>query len=53
LSRLPAPLATGAIAQTVSLPAAFAAFAIALAATAVCAASVAALSRAWRAPRKV
>ena len=34
LSRLPAPLATGAIAQSLSLPAAFAAFAIALATTA-------------------
>ena len=33
LSRLPAPLMTGAIAQTLSLPAAFGAFALALAAT--------------------
>jgi hypothetical protein len=52
LSRLPAPLATGAIAQALSLPAAFAAFALALAATAVGAAAVAAMSRLWRAPRK-
>ena len=37
LSRLPAPLATGAIAQTLSLPAAFAAFALALATTAAAA----------------
>ena len=52
LSRLPAPLMTGAIAQSLSLPAAFAAFAIALAATAAGAAVIASLSRAWRAPRK-
>ncbi len=52
LSRLPAPLATGAIAQSLSLPAAFAAFAIALATTAAGAGAIASLSRAWRAPRK-
>ena len=52
LSRLPAPLATGAIAQSLSLPAAFAAFAIALATTAAGAAVIASLSRASRAPRK-
>ena len=52
LSRLPAPLATGAIAQSLSLPAAFAAFAIALATTAAAAAVIASVSRAWRAPRK-
>ena len=52
LSRLPAPLATGAIAQSLSLPAAFAAFAIALATTAAGAAVIASLGRAWRAPRK-
>jgi hypothetical protein len=52
LSRLPAPLATGAIAQALSLPAAFAAFGMALAVTAVAAAAVAAMSRLWRAPHK-
>jgi hypothetical protein len=54
LSRLPAPLATGAIAQTVSLPAAFAAFALALATTAAAALIIASASvrRAGRAPRK-
>ena len=46
LSRLPAPLMTGAIAQTLSLPAAFGAFALALAATAVSTAFIASLSRA-------
>jgi hypothetical protein len=46
LSRLPAPLVTGAIAQTLSLPAAFAAFALALATTAAAAAVVASMSRA-------
>jgi hypothetical protein len=52
LSRLPAPLVTGAIAQTLSLPTAFAAFALALATTAAAAAAVAFVSRAQRAPRK-
>ena len=47
LSRLPAPLATGAIAQMLSLPTAFAAFALALATTA--AAAGASLPRAGRA----
>ena len=47
LTRLPAPLATGAIAQTLSLPAAFAAFALALAVTAV----AAAFASAWRPAR--
>jgi hypothetical protein len=45
LSRLPAPLATGAIAQALSLPAAFAAFALALATTAAAAAVVASVTR--------
>ncbi|HTZ67040.1 MAG TPA: hypothetical protein VMB83_06170, partial [Roseiarcus sp.] len=53
VSRLPAPLATGAIAQALSLPMAFTAFALALSATAVAAAVVAFVSRARRAPRKV
>ena len=44
LSRLPAPLMTGAIAQTLSLPAAFGAFALALAATAAATAFIASLS---------
>ena len=52
VSRLPAPLATGAIAQALSLPIAFAGFALALATTAAAAALVAFLSRAQRAPRK-
>jgi hypothetical protein len=52
LSRLPAPLATGAIAQALSLPTAFAVFALALATTAVAAAVIAFVSRPWRAPRK-
>ena len=52
LSRLPAPLATGAIAQTLSLPAAFAAFALALATTAAAALIIASVRRAGRAPRK-
>jgi len=52
LSRLPAPLATGAIAQMLSLPAAFAAFALALASTAAAALIVASVTRAGRAPRK-
>jgi len=50
LSRLPAPLATGAIGQTFSLPAAFAAFALALTATAATVGAAALSSRAWRAP---
>ena len=53
LTRLPAPLATGAIAQMLSLPTAFAAFAFALAATAAAAAAVASASRPARSPRKV
>ena len=52
LSRLPAPLVTGAIAQTISLPAAFAAFALALATTAAAAVVVALLARAPGTPRK-
>jgi hypothetical protein len=52
LSRLPAPLMTGAIAQTLSLPAAFGAFALALAATAAATAFVASLSLARRPTRK-
>ena len=52
LSRLPAPLATGAIAQALSLPAAFGAFALALAMTAAIAAAIASMGRVWRAPRK-
>ncbi len=53
LTRLPAPLATGAIAQALSLPTAFAAFALALATTAAAAAVVAFVTRPSRAPRKV
>jgi hypothetical protein len=45
LTRLPAPLATGAIAQSLSLPAAFAAFAVALVATAVAAGVLAPANR--------
>jgi hypothetical protein len=52
LSRLPAPLVTGAIAQALSLPTAFAAFALALATTAAAAAAITFISRARRAPRK-
>jgi hypothetical protein len=52
LSRLPAPLATGAIAQALSLPAAFGAFALALATTAAAAAVVASMSHARQGPRK-
>jgi len=52
LTRLPAPLVTGAIAQRLSLPSAFAAFALALATTVAAAAATAFMSRAWRAPRK-
>jgi hypothetical protein len=52
LSRLPAPLATGAIAQALSLPAAFAGFALALATTAAAAAVVASMSHARQGPRK-
>jgi hypothetical protein len=51
LSRLPAPLATGAIAQTLSLPIAFAAFALALATTAVAAGVIASVNGAHRGPR--
>jgi hypothetical protein len=50
VTRLPAPLATGAIAQALSLPIAFGGFALALATTAVAAALVAFVSRARRAP---
>jgi hypothetical protein len=53
LTRLPAPLATGAIAQALSLPTAFAAFALALATTAAAAAVIAFVNRPSRAPRKV
>ena len=51
LTRLPAPLMTGAIAQALSLPTAFAAFALALAVTAA-AVAVASLRRPARSPRK-
>jgi hypothetical protein len=52
LTRLPAPLATGAIAQMLSLPTAFAVFALALAATAVFVAVLAVTRRPARSPRK-
>jgi MFS family permease len=52
LTRLPAPLATGAIAQALSLSAAFAAFALALVTTAAAVSIVACLGRARRGPRK-
>jgi Major Facilitator Superfamily len=52
LTRLPAPLATGAIAQMLSLPAAFAAFALALAVTAAAAAAFASAGRPARSPGK-
>ena len=52
LTRLPAPLATGAIAQMLSLPAAFAAFALVLAVTAVAAGAFASVRRPVRSPRK-
>jgi hypothetical protein len=52
LTRLPAPLATGAIAQALSLSAAFAAFALALVATAAAVSIIAYLSRARQATRK-
>ena len=52
LTRLPAPLATGAIAQTLSLPAAFAAFAVALVVTAAAVAALASARRLARSPRK-
>ena len=52
LTRLPAPLATGAIAQTLSLPTAFAAFALALAVTAVAAAAFASTRRPARSPAR-
>ena len=51
LTRLPAPLVTGAIAQTLSLPAAFAAFALALAVTAA-AVGFASARRRHHLPRK-
>jgi hypothetical protein len=47
-----APLATGAIAQALSLPTAFAAFALALVTTAAAVAVIACLSRARATPRK-
>ena len=53
LTRLPAPLATGAIAQMLSLPTAFAAFAVALAATAAAVAAFSSANRPQRSPRKV
>ena len=53
LSRLPAPLMTGAIAQALSLPAAFGAFALALATTAAAVAVAASISSVRRASRKV
>ena len=52
LTRLPAPLAMGAIAQGFSLPVAFAAFAVALAGAAVGMAAFAPSSRAGRAATK-
>jgi hypothetical protein len=52
LTRLPAPLATGAIAQTLSLPIAFAAFALALFTTGAATGVIASVSRARREPRK-
>ena len=52
LTRLPAPLATGAIAQALSLSAAFAAFALALVSTAAAVSITAYLSRARRGPCK-
>jgi hypothetical protein len=52
LTRLPAPLATGAIAQALSLSAAFAAFALALVTTAAAVSIVAYLGRARRRPSK-
>ncbi len=52
LSRLPAPLATGAIAQALSLPIAFAAFALVLLITAAATALVALANRARRDPIK-
>ncbi len=52
LTRLPAPLATGAIAQMLSLPAAFAAFALALTLTAAVAAVAASVRGPARSPRK-
>jgi hypothetical protein len=51
LTRLPAPLATGAIAQLLSLPAAFAAFALAFATTAAATAAFASTGPA-RSPHK-
>jgi hypothetical protein len=53
LTRLPAPLATGAIAQALSLPIAFAAFALALVATAAVTGVFAVMSGAAVSPRKV
>jgi hypothetical protein len=53
LTRLPAPLATGAIAQMLSLPTAFASFAVALAATAAAVAAFSSANRPQRSPRKV
>ena len=53
LTRLPAPLATGAIAQTFSLPVAFAAFAFALAAASAGMAAVAPSGRGARAAENV
>ena len=52
LTRLPAPLATGAIAQALSLSAAFAAFALALVTTAAGVSIVAYIGRAQRGLRK-
>ena len=52
LSRLPAPLMTGAVAQALSLPIAFGAFGLALAATAAATAIIAFVSRARRSARK-
>ncbi len=51
LTRLPAPLMTGAIAQALSLPAAFGAFALALAVTAAATGVIASMNLARRATR--
>ena len=53
LTRLPAPLATGAIAQMLSLPTAFAAFAVVLAATAAATTALAPATRPARSLHKV
>jgi hypothetical protein len=52
LTRLPAPLVTGAIAQALSLSAAFGAFALALVTTAAAVSIIAYIGRARRGPSK-